>query len=948
MLAVGTLAVGIGLSAALLAVLNGTVWHPLSFPSADQLVAIQGPVTAETVAGWSAARSFDGLAGYKSRRYTLTGAGDAASLRATVSTGPLFAILDARAAAGRVLGMVDDRPGSMAVVVSDRCWHSTFAADPALSGRTIYLNGTAFLVAGIVPPGFQFPVNAEPPDVYTTLAADLRTDRRPSPGSRPSDLSVVARLKPGATLAEARTEMARFIGIARTSGKARQRRGPFEVVPLAEDLASGLVSPLTALAWAVAGVAAIACATASVLSLIRVTSRRAEWTTRSALGATPGDLARQMVAESVIVALAGGVIGSLLAAAVCRPVLLVAGPAVNAAARARFDARVFAWVGLASLAEAACFGVVPAIHVALTRWVGSGTSGSTSRAPAAMARAVMVTVEIAVVVTLLSGCISLLRAYATLVRIDTGFRPAGVTTFRIDLPESAYPPARQAAFFERLRAESAAVPDVAAAAFNLLPPFGDFRFTIALDAPGRAPGEWESGGAEVNLVSPDYFRTMGIPLVEGREFASSDDRGREPVIIVSRAAAARQFPGEDPIGRTLDVRIGPNAGGPLPRVVGVVRDVRNGSLTARREPQVYVPYSQAPMMASTTFVVRVTGGDRGAAIAAIRQRLRTLDPSIPMVSVRPLDEFLQTATSVPRFTTLLVGVFAAAAAFLGIAGLYAVVLVRRAVPPARVLDPAGPRRDRSRYRRARDPPGADNAHPRAGGGTGGGICGGEAVRESAVRGAPEPGADGRGGARRHLLSVASGHVAHGPFGGPRRSPREIAVGRVRGAPVGPAQTRSIRAGAALRLCSRIGQRRQTRRDDAPHHLRRHQDVPVEMHVVVQRERLQRRQRADREREPSRDPQAHQHGRRQQEQAQRDQRRVGPPVEAGRPERVEDSEADGVHPVGRETKRGDGEHASIMRPGDPTIEGWRMRGRRPRPGERLVPGPCAADGEWSEI
>lgn len=673
-LAIGTMAVGIGLATAMLAVLNGTVWHPLTFKSADRLVAIAGPVSSETIADWSAsARSFDALAGYRTKRYTLTGVGDAASLRATVATGQLFGLLDARAASGRTLNRADDRGDSLAVLVADRCWRTTFHADPALPGRTLYLNGTPFLVVGIMPPGFQFPVNAEPIDLYTTIAADLQTDRRRALGTRPHDLMVVARLKPGVEVAQARAEMERLMAAADTSGSRRPARQPAQVVPLASDMAATVVSPITALAGAVAGVMAIACATAAVLSLIRVTSRRHEWATRIALGATRGDLARQLLAESVLIALAGGAAGALIAAAVARPILLVAGPEVNAVARARFDARVFAWAGLSSVMAAAIFGAIPAVQAAVTRWSDTQVARRVSGRSASAMRGVLVTTEIALVVMLVAGCISLLRAYATLSHTDTGFKTAGVLTFRVDLSDAAYSSRQQTEFFEHLRSDAAGVAGVDAAAFTALPPFGDLRFTISLDAPEGTPEERRRGGAEVHLVSPAYFRTMGIPLVGGREFSEEDRADRDPVIIVSRAAAARQFPGQDPIGRRLDVRVGPNARGPMPRVVGVVGDIKNGSLTAPREPQVYLPYGQAPMAPSTTFVVRVRDGDQAPVIAAIRQHLRRLDATIPLVNLRPLDDFVSNAMSLPRFTTLLVGVFAAAAVFLGMTGLYAVV-----------------------------------------------------------------------------------------------------------------------------------------------------------------------------------------------------------------------------------------------------------------------------------
>jgi putative ABC transport system permease protein len=668
------MAVGIGLPTAMIAVLNGTIWHPLPFESADRLVAIQGPVSSADVRDWSAAaRSFEGLAGYRSKRYTLTGTADAASLAATVEDGDLFAVLGARAAKGRVLGPGDARAGTLAVVLSDECWHATFQADPTLVGRPISLNGMFFVVVGIMPPGFRFPVNAERVDLYTTTAADMQTDRRPSAGGYPRDLMVVARLKESVAVTQARAEMERIRAADEPDDARRAERRATLVVPLAADLSASVVSPLTALSWAVAGVVLIACVTATILSLIRVTSRRDEWETRLAIGATPLALAHQVLAESVLIAVAGGAVGTSVAFLVAEPLLRLGGAAVNVAARTRFDMTVASWAALLTVAAAVSFGAIPALQAAATRWSPGAAGSRMSGASGSAARSLLVMTEIALAVVLLAACISLLRAYAALARTDRGFETAGIVTFRIDLSDALYSTRQQADFFERLRSDAAKAPGVSAAAFTVLPPFGDLRFTIRLANPGGTAERQRSGGAEVHLVSPGYFRTMGIPVIAGREFDAGDAGEGEPVIVISRTAAARQFPGLDPIGRALDVRLGPNARGPLPTVIGVVGDIRNGSLTAPGEPQVYLPYSQVPMWPSTTFVVRVRDTDAGAPVAAIRERLRRLDRSIPLVNLKPLDEFVWNATALPRFTTALAGVFASAAVFLSMSGLYAVV-----------------------------------------------------------------------------------------------------------------------------------------------------------------------------------------------------------------------------------------------------------------------------------
>jgi putative ABC transport system permease protein len=668
------MAVGIGLATAMLAVLNGTIWHPLPFASADRLVAIQGPVSSAAIRDWSAAaRSFHGLAGYRSKRYTLTGRGDATSLVATVETGDLFAVLEAQAARGRVLGPGDARLGTLAVVLSDECWRTTFQADPSLPGRAISLNGVSFVVVGIMPRGFRFPVNAERVDLYTTTAADLQTDRRPSAAGHPHDLMVVARLKPGVSVAQARAEMESLRAADEPDDARRARRLATLVLPLAADLAANVVSPLAALSWAVAGVVVISCVTATILSLIRITSRRDEWATRLAIGATPGGLARQVLAESALIAVAGGAAGTLVAFLAAQPLLRLGGAAVTAAARARFDMTVAIGAALLIGAAAASFGALPALQAAATRWSPGATGSRMSGATGLAGRSLLVTAEIALAVVLLAACISFLRAYATLAKTDTGFETAGIVTFRVDLSDALYSMRQQADFFERLRSDAAEVPGVSDAAFTVEPPFGDLRLTIRLANPGDAAEQQPSGGAEVHLVSPGYFRTMGIPVITGREFGTGDVSDGTPVIIISRAAAARQFHGLDPIGRALDVRLGPNARGPLPTVIGVVGDIRNGSLTAPGDPQVYLPYSQAPMLPSTTFVVRVPDADTGAAVGAIRAHLRRLDRSIPLVNLKPLDAFVRNATSLPRFTAALTGVFALAAMFIMMTGLYAVV-----------------------------------------------------------------------------------------------------------------------------------------------------------------------------------------------------------------------------------------------------------------------------------
>ncbi len=676
-LAILILALGIGLSTAIGSVLNGTLWHPLPFAHPDSLVAIRGAISYPTLLDWSAAcQSLDGIAGYRNKRYTLTGTGAAVSLRATVASGSLFSVLEATASQGRALSRVDDETGARPAVLGDAAWKSIFGADPEIIGKTVYLNRVPFTVVGVMPPGFQFPTNMDRIDLYTTIAADFQADRRQAEKSYPRDLQVLGRLKPGVAFSQAQAEIYTLVSAGRQGQTDPKTSRTGLAVPLAVDLASHLAAPLRVLTWAVGCVLAIACATVTILALIRVTNRRGELATRLALGASRAQLLRQQFVEWIMLALAGGVVGMACAFVGTAPLIRAAGANVASVARAQFDPRIFGIALLISLATAAGFGAIPAVQAALTRWSQPAhhLAMTARRSLASTLRMLLVTGEIALTVTLLAASISLMRAYLTLSDVDPGFQASNVLTFRIDLSDALYTPQQQVDFFERVRADVGTLPEVQSAAFTALLPFGDLRYTIRLDVPGAGTGKAVQSAVEVHLVSPGFFQAMGIPLLEGRDFNLTDTIGHPRVGIVSRNLASRCFPEASPVGRSIDAGIGPaGASNPMLQVVGVVGDVHNGTLADPAEPQLYVPFNQAPMIASATFVTRLLQPDPAAALAGIRQRVRALNPAVPIVAVRPLADYVNASLVQPRFNTLLVGVFAAAAVFLAMTGLYAVV-----------------------------------------------------------------------------------------------------------------------------------------------------------------------------------------------------------------------------------------------------------------------------------
>jgi putative ABC transport system permease protein len=658
-LATLTTALGTGLVTAMCAVLNGTVWHPLAFGNADRLVALGGAVSSSTVLEWASAASFDGVAGYKTRRVTATGLGDPASLKATIASSSLFQVLGARAARGREFSPADDATGARPAVLGDEAWRTTFSTDPAVVGKTIYLNRVPFAIVGVMPAGFQFPTNVQRVDLYTTVAADLQADRHPAGQVRPRDLQVVALLKPGVGLERARAEMAVLLTGTDRTAKPVDPRGI--VVPLARDVARDMVSPLTVLTWAVACVLAIACATVAVLALIQVTGRRHDLATRLAMGATRARLAQQAVVERLLVAGAGGALGALVAVLGARPLLAAAGPEVAAVARARLDVSVLAASLAVGMAAALVAALAPAMQAAATAWPSRGQDAASQGGgiSAGALRRALVSVEVALMVVLLATCVSLLRGYLGLSRADPGFEASGVMTFRVDLSDALLTPAQQADVFERVRAALGRAPGVQSGAFSALLPFGDLRFTFRLDVPREDSHGAGGVGVEVHMVSPGFFHAMKIPLVEGRDFDGSDVSGRPRVAIVSRRLAAQAFAEGDPVGRVLDVPGGMSTtSNPLARVIGVVGDVRNGTLSTAADPQLYLPYSQAPLLGSATFVVRVPEGDPDRAMAVIRRMVRDIDASAPVVDQRPLEDYVGRSLVRARFNALLTGVFA--------------------------------------------------------------------------------------------------------------------------------------------------------------------------------------------------------------------------------------------------------------------------------------------------
>jgi putative ABC transport system permease protein len=679
--ALATLALGVGATTAVFSVVDAVLLRSLPYPAADRLVhmwehdSVQAPgveqASLRNVADWRArSRSFERLTAYRYWVFNLTGGDRAESLLGAFVSSDLFPVLGARAALGRLFVEGDDRPGGPRVaVISDALWRRRFGADPRAVGSTVRINGETHTVVGVMAPGFEFPATipggavlpSRELEVWAPLAVDAATVDR---GQR--NWWVLGKLRPGVSVAAAQAEMAAI---------ARELRAAHRDVPGAiavRGLQAHIVAPMRhglLLVFAAVGVVLlVACANVASLMLARTTGRARELALRATLGATRWRIARQLLAECALLALAGGALGVAAGAPLVDALMRAAPENLPRLEGARVGGAALAFAVVASLAAAALFGLAPALAArggagALREGGRGGTAGRATR----RSRAALVAGEMALSLVLLSAAGLLLRSYAQLQRVPLGFRPEGVLTMFTLLPDAKYPDAAaRAAFAERVVERLSALPEVErAASVNTLPLSGlGGTGSVAVDGrPAPRPGGWPE--VDVRVVTPEYFRLLGIPRVAGREIEARDGADAPLVAVVNQALARRLFAGESPIGRSVYVW------GPKPRrIVGVVGDVRGDALEMAPGPAVYFPVPQGadPTM---SFALR-TAGDPAALTPAVRRAVAEVDPEQPLMMVRPLGDYVAAAAATRRFGLAVVGAFAALALGLAALGLYSV------------------------------------------------------------------------------------------------------------------------------------------------------------------------------------------------------------------------------------------------------------------------------------
>jgi putative ABC transport system permease protein len=674
-IAVLTLALGIGANTAIFSVVNAVLIRPLPYPEPDRLVILdevppgggQFAIAPGNFVDWrDQSGSFVGMAAFGRMSFNLTGHGEAERLPGLRLSANSFALLGIKPALGRDFLPEEDQPDyNRVVILSYGLWQRRFGGEPDLVGKMLTLDGNSYTVIGIMPRDFRF---FEGIEVWTPLALTPR--ERASHDKH--DFNAFARLKPNVSLEHARAEMSAIAGRLAAQYPISNDDWGIRLTPLRDEVVGPIQPVLLALSCAVAFVLLIACANVGNLLLARSAVRQREVAIRAALGASRRRVIRQLLTESLLLGIAGGVIGLLLAVWGVN-FLRVLTPDSLGVETVAIDGRALGFTAIVSLLTSLLFGLAPAVQAAnpnLSESLKEGGRSGVEGRGRNRTRSLLVIAEIAMSLALLISAGLVIKSFIRLLQVDPGFQSKGLLTMQVSLPNAKYPErSSRAVFFQQLTEKIAALPGVASAGAASTLPFriDEVQEFIIGGRPPITPGKEPS--ANYYAVSADYFRAMEIPLLKGRAFTGRDTKDAPRVAIISESLTRRYFPDEDPIGKRMDISKG--GFGTWREIVGVVGDVKHYGLDSQTTVQIYEPYLQVTYPAMS-LVVRTTGDPREIA-AAIRGQVAAMDNDQPVANIRTMDVIVSGSVARQRFSALLLALFAGVALILAAVGIYGVM-----------------------------------------------------------------------------------------------------------------------------------------------------------------------------------------------------------------------------------------------------------------------------------